>query len=131
MDSRIRNSRQSERDRKSILEDAGTKPSGDHLRVVTSVGDLSTVQDLDTELDLEASPLGPQRLEGLEANKLGVELPSRSEARLRYQAAGLMLAGSDVLCLAAALFVSQLLSVGWNATIPVPLAVVAGASALW
>jgi exopolysaccharide biosynthesis polyprenyl glycosylphosphotransferase len=131
VDSRIRNSRKSERDRRSILEDAGTKTTGDHLRVVTSVGDLSTVRDLDSELDLEAPTLGPEGLDGLESNKLGVELPNRSEARLRYQAAGLMLAGSDVLCLAAALLVSQILSVGWDAAIPVPLAVVAGASALW
>jgi exopolysaccharide biosynthesis polyprenyl glycosylphosphotransferase len=132
VDSRIRNSRHSERDRTSVLEDATNETtSGDRLRVVTSVGDISTVRELRDDVEVEAPSIAPDALEALDANNLGADLPNRSEARLRYQAAGLMLAGSDVLCLAASLFVSQLLSVGWNATIPVPLAVVAGASALW
>ena len=51
-----------------------------------------------------------------------------SNAKLLYRAVGLMLVGSDVLCLAAALLVSPALTVG---RAPIPLPLVAAASALW
>ena len=102
--------------------------AADHLRVVRSEGDVTTVTDLDSEIRLDA-PSEELQSQGVELDSSRVIAPGG--ARLRYRAIGVVLAGSDVLCLAAAIFLSPLLSVGLNGSMPTPLPLVAVISVLW
>lgn len=97
--------------------------AADGLRVVRSDAEAVTVTDLDSEIRLDEVP------QKIELDRPRVIAPGG--ARLRYRAVGLILAGSDVLCLAAALLLSQTLTVGFGAMLPTPLPLVAVASALW
>jgi exopolysaccharide biosynthesis polyprenyl glycosylphosphotransferase len=92
----------------------------DHLTVVRSVGDLKTVTELDSDLRLGLPDNGRPRPKGAPGG-----------VRVRYRAIGLILAGSDILCLALAVVLSQMLSVGMFGRVPLPLPAVLGVSALW
>jgi exopolysaccharide biosynthesis polyprenyl glycosylphosphotransferase len=96
----------------------------DHLRVVTTEGDLSVSVDLQSEprIELPASTESEPTLR----STVGV-----GAVRLRFRALGLILAGIDVLCLAGTLVLSQILSLGVDGQIPIPLPAVLGTSALW
>lgn len=90
------------------------------LRVIATAGEASFEQSLDEDEEIRLDP----------DPGVGIARPpdARSNARDLYRAIGLMLAGSDVLCLAAALLVSPAMTVG-RAPIPLPLVLVA--SAVW
>ena len=87
------------------------------LRVISTrdgmTADPTLEEDVEIRLDLESDPS---------------VAPPAGSARVLYRAVGLMLVGSDILCLAAALVVSSALSVG---RAPIPLPLVVAASAVW
>ena len=87
------------------------------LRVITTEGGLSVEQTLDEDTNVR-----------LDAEPAEAIAPPAGNARTIYRAVGLMLAGSDVLCLAAALLVTPALTAG---RAPIPLPLVVAASAIW
>ena len=109
--------------------DAGsnTQVAADHLRIVRSDGDVTTVTDLNSEVRLDETETG--LVESIDVPVPAI--PAPGGARLRYRAIGLILAGSDVLCLASALFLSQVFTVGFASRLPTPLPLVALISVLW
>jgi exopolysaccharide biosynthesis polyprenyl glycosylphosphotransferase len=120
-------------DARSELEerskDAGTdnETGIDHLRVIRSDGQVTTVTDLNSEIRLDAP--AEETVERIQLTSPPIVAPGG--VRVRYRAIGLVLAGSDVLCLAMALLLSQILTVGLAGRLPTPLPIVAAISVLW
>jgi exopolysaccharide biosynthesis polyprenyl glycosylphosphotransferase len=94
--------------------------SPDPLRVVDSVGDLAVVRDTNDRVEDITGP----------APQTSVQPAGARSARLNLIAVGFMLAGSDILCLAAALFMGEWL-LGTFESVRMPLVMVLLASALW
>jgi exopolysaccharide biosynthesis polyprenyl glycosylphosphotransferase len=89
------------------------------LRVVESVGDLTVVRD---------AGFGPADV--IRPAIAGSNVPRPRNAQQSLFAVSLMLAGSDILCLAAALFMSDWL-IDATRSVHIPLGMVLVASVLW
>ena len=87
------------------------------LRVITAKDGLSVEHTLDEDRSIRLDVEPPEAI-----------TPPAGNAKIIYRAVGLMLAGSDVLCLAAALLVTPALTAG---RAPIPLLLVVAASAIW
>jgi exopolysaccharide biosynthesis polyprenyl glycosylphosphotransferase len=91
----------------------------DPVRVVENIGDLSVVRDADPHADKILAP----------APKLSLRAPARNVRRELF-AVGLMLAGTDILCVGTALFLSGRLLGTFGAS-GIPLTMVLIASLVW
>jgi exopolysaccharide biosynthesis polyprenyl glycosylphosphotransferase len=116
-----------ESNERSLEAGVDQQTTADHLRIVRSDGEVTTVTDLDSQIRLDDPENG--LVEAIEID--GPQVPAPGGVRLRYRAIGLILAGSDVLSLASALLLSQVLTDGFAGRLPTPLPVVAITSVLW
>ena len=119
VDAEVRTSRSEQQDL-SFDGEKATEGAPESLRVVQNVDDLTVVRDErdGVELISTASPATSPRA------------TSARNVRLNLMAVSLMLAGSDILCLAAALLTADWL-LGTVGLVRIPLGMVLVASALW